>query len=67
MADEVDLTQERMEREEALRRHKPTAPILPWCGQCYWCGEPLKAPLRWRDADCRDDWERDHARRRTRA
>ena len=48
-------------------RRTPPAPILPYCGQCYWCGEPLPAPRRWCDADCRDDWERDHARRRTRA
>lgn len=67
MADEADLTQAHMEREEALRRRTPPAPILPYCGQCYWCGEPLPSPRRWCDADCRDDWERDHARRRTRA
>ena len=67
MADEADLTQARLEREEALRRRTPPAPILPYCGQCYWCGEALPPTRRWCDADCRDDWERDHARRRTRA
>lgn len=63
MADEVDLTAERMERELAMligRRVQHTAPAA--CGACLWCEAPLDPPLRWCDADCRDDWERAHAR-----
>ena len=63
MADPADLAQAQLEREEALRRRACPAPILPYSGQCYWCGDPLPVPRRWCDAECRDDWERDHARR----
>jgi len=61
--DDADRAQERIEHEEALRRRAPRAPDLPYAGACYWCGEPLPAPRRWCDAACRDDWEREHARR----
>lgn len=66
MADDADLTDARIEREMTmrlaeLRRQKEA---LPYSGQCYWCGESLPPPKRWCDADCRGDWERDHARRR---
>ncbi len=60
--DEADIAQARLEREEELRRRQRLALALPYCGHCYWCGEPLKSPLRWCDADCRDDWEKFHAR-----
>ena len=62
--DEADRAQARMEQEAELLRRRPRAPDLPYTGQCYWCGETLPPPRRWCDADCRDDWERDHARRR---
>lgn len=61
--DEADLTAERLEREMerllALRRASGPAPT----GECLWCGEPLAPRLRWCSAECRDDWERRHARR----
>lgn len=61
--DEADLTADLLEREMArllrLRREAGPAPT----GECLWCGAKLRRPLRWCDADCRDDWERDHARR----
>jgi len=31
-------------------------------GRCLWCGEKTGKGRRWCDADCRDDWERCHAR-----
>lgn len=58
MADEIDITAERLERElaalverQARRGPSPT-------GRCLWCGEPADDGRRWCDADCRDDWER---------
>lgn len=60
--DEADLTAERIEREMqhllALRRAVGPQPT----GACLWCGEPVEERLRWCSVDCRDDWERDHAR-----
>lgn len=54
--DEVDLTAERLDREmERLLARREAAGPAP-TGNCLWCGEPLRAPLRWCDADCRDDW-----------
>ena len=70
MADDTDLTNARLEREMAAMiervRVKPRE-AGPYTGYCYWCGCRVKSPRRWCDAECRDDWERDHARRRTRA
>ncbi len=66
MADDADLTQERIEHEmEAmLRQRRRAAP--PACGACLWCEAPLPDGRRWCCADCRDDWqhfeERGHAR-----
>jgi len=64
--DEADITAERLEREmELIIKRRAAAGPGP-TGHCLWCGAALRAPLRWCDADCRDDWERDHARRRPR-
>ena len=41
-------------REQAKQSPKPT-------GYCLNCGEKLDNPLaRWCDADCRDEWEKEH-------
>ena len=59
MADEVDVTQERIEREiEIMRRaiavmSEEVKPI----GECLWCGEILDNGRRWCNAECRDSWE----------
>lgn len=59
MADEVDVTQERIEREiEIMRRaiaamREEAKPI----GECLWCGEVLDDGRRWCNAECRDAWE----------
>lgn len=59
--DEADIAAERLEREmDALLRRRAKSGPCP-TGACLWCGEPLRHPLRWCDADCRDDWERDRA------
>lgn len=41
----------------ALTLRKPEGPIAT--GECHCCGAPLSGELRWCDADCRDDWEKD--------
>ncbi len=64
MADDVDLANEHAQKElDALltRRSKET---LVAKGVCYDCGEPVKAGLFFCDAECRDDYEWYHSRRR---
>lgn len=57
MADDADMSQDRAEREEALRRrYTEVKPTLPATGKCYNCGEELEGEKRWCDAACRDDW-----------
>jgi len=41
---------------EALNNKAEEAP--EHTGECFNCGEPLAAPMRWCDTDCRDDWEK---------
>lgn len=48
-----------MEHIITRRREAGPAPT----GYCLWCGESVTQGMRWCDAECRDDWERDHARR----
>lgn len=57
MADDADITQERLEREMAvlLARRRAAGPAP--AGACLWCGEPLRYPLRWCGVECRDEWE----------
>ncbi|WP_119352928.1 hypothetical protein [Azohydromonas sediminis] len=55
------MTAERIELEMALLLKSRAAAAPAPSGQCLWCGEPLRHPLRWCDVDCRDDWERAHA------
>jgi hypothetical protein len=59
MSDEADLSQERTEREEELRRraYKPPALEVEATGNCLNCGEPLSAGQRWCDQDCQHDWQ----------
>lgn len=59
MADDVDMMQERLEKEEAIRRKyrdKSTNTIVA-TGWCLNCSAKLDSGLRFCDADCRDDWE----------
>ncbi len=58
MADIVDLAQV---NEERLVKYAPKRSEGPQAvGYCLSCGPeaPLELPLRWCDADCRDDWEK---------
>ena len=56
--DDADLTQERMEKEMALRL-TVRRPVLPPTGHCHNCDDDLQAGrLLFCDPDCRDDWEK---------
>lgn len=61
MADAIDqgCAREALDREMALRVRRHEGPVA--CGVCHNCGESVEPPLRWCDAQCRDDWERSHA------
>ncbi len=56
MADDLDMTQERAEREEALReRYKQPFEIEPGeAGECERCGEESPRLVRGACARCRD-------------
>ena len=59
MADEVDVTQERIDREIEIMRQaiaamsEETTPI----GECLWCGEVLDNGRRWCNTECCYSWE----------
>ena len=58
MADEVDKTADRDELEAPARiaaSRKPSGPLAN--GSCHWCGERIPEPMRWCDADCRNEWQ----------
>lgn len=58
MPDELDLIQERMERDEELRKkYTPKPASIKSTGKCLYCGASLTGELRWCDEDCRDDFE----------
>ena len=59
VADEVDKASAREfgSREAAMQRRRPEGP--PAVGACHYCGEALRSGLRWCDADCARDWERE--------
>lgn len=61
-ADRADSLQESA-LVEALYRMRKAAETLHPTGECLWCGEIVGDYHRWCDADCRDMWERDRARR----
>ncbi|TVO53834.1 hypothetical protein [Denitromonas halophila] len=60
MADVIDQANDRAARDLLLaqQQRRPEGPQA--CGTCHNCGEPVASRLRWCDAQCRDDWERDH-------
>lgn len=59
MTDIVDQAEqvEARERAAAVAHREPEGP--PACGECHYCGAPLKDGRRWCDAGCRDDWQRE--------
>lgn len=68
MADEVDMTTERTADDavwQLAMTKKPEGPVGN--GSCYSCGESLVKGLRFCDAVCRDQFERETNLRRARA
>lgn len=59
MNDEADRAaeQEAAARNAALASRRPEGP--PATGRCHYCGERLPLPMRWCDAECRNEWERE--------
>ena len=57
MADEADMTQDRMEREAALRRRFVPQDELQPCGICAYCGADVAHPKKFCDAECAEGWE----------
>lgn len=41
----------------AVTFRKPEGPVA--CGECHNCGAALATDLRWCNAACRDDWEKE--------
>lgn len=60
MSDDADLSQDRMEKEDALRRKYAPANTLEVdaTGACLNCGELVPSGVRWCDKDCQDDWQK---------
>jgi hypothetical protein len=59
MADEVDITNDRIEQQTraALSMIDTTIPDND-TGECIWCSAPVKDTRRWCCADCRDQYEK---------
>jgi RNA polymerase-binding transcription factor DksA len=58
MSDEADLTQDRLEKEETIRKqYLTTIKYVESTGYCLNCGVTLPPNRRWCDKDCADDWD----------
>lgn len=68
MADEIDRAQERdaqfLADSLAAQQRRADHGRLPAMGYCHYCGEPVAGALRFCDAECRDEWDREAALRR---
>ena len=58
MSDVIDMACEReqIDRDLAIANALRSTPVLPACGQCYNCLDPLPAGLRFCDSECRNDY-----------
>lgn len=54
-ADRADAIQTEM-LQRRIANSSQSRPDIPYAGECYNCLEPLNPPLRFCDADCRDDY-----------
>lgn len=64
MTDQVDSTNDNilLLTEAAAKRMGAAPPEAQATGVCLSCGEELGPDVRWCDASCRDDWEREKRR-----
>lgn len=52
---------EQYERDNAVRAASAKANAqVEAKGRCLFCSTPLKSGLRWCDAHCRDDWQKEN-------
>jgi hypothetical protein len=60
MSDDADISQERQEREDAIRRMYAPANGLEVMatGRCLNCDADVEGEMRWCDKDCQDDWNK---------
>lgn len=67
MTDDADRTDGKIEASiaEGVRLAR-SGPTLAWSGACHYCESDVAEPLRFCDADCRDDFERVERARRIR-
>lgn len=54
---------EQQQRDLSLKYIR-TQPEVRYTGRCHNCAEPIEAPKRWCDVDCRDDWQQRQRRKR---
>ncbi len=62
MADIADIANDRADTilDAAFHNHRASIqPPAAATGKCLFCEEPVDAPRRWCDNDCRDGWERE--------
>ncbi len=67
MSDDADRSDLKIEAAilEGVRKAR-SGPALPWTGFCLNCESEVAEPLRFCDADCRDDFDRlEQAKRRS--
>lgn len=56
--DELDIIQDRLEKDEELRRkYTPKPAEIKGTGRCLYCNAEIDKDRRWCDADCRTDYE----------
>lgn len=62
MSDEADVANDNIERDINVARRVLASkqPEAYFTGECLHCGEEVKEPRRWCDADCRTLWEAHH-------
>ena len=61
MADIADITGDRAETDHLANLSKSRKPEGPKAtGFCLFCDEPLDDGLRWCNAACRNDWEKEN-------
>lgn len=58
MTDDADRSDEKIDAaiQEGIRRVRRQAGLF-YTGECWYCGEELPEPLRFCDAECRDDYD----------
>ncbi len=61
--DDADLANRftELNLKTSLYASRKDEPDVVATGECLFCEAPVPAGRRWCDADCRDDWEKEHS------